>query len=163
MKATVYSLIDNATGKPFYVGSTKVELRIRLRIHKSSVKKSTAPVYKYIRENNITFDIYPLEIFDCKHSYAKNKKEGEWYDKLTSAGATLYNSHRPLGSDNGINFTDKRLIKLLSNGYTLKSIVKRLKTTMQLASVRLLVLKQRTGCKSNIELVALFLREGFIN
>jgi DNA-binding CsgD family transcriptional regulator len=162
MTATIYCLIDNKSNTPFYVGSAE-NVKARFKAHVRSSLTEQTKLYKYIRENNISFSLKELETRNFKNFGQKNKAEGVWYDKFVGDGIVLYNTHRPKGSENWKNFTDSQLIRAFSEGLTNKAVAEILGTTYNYVGFRLLVLKSIHGCKNKGHLISHFLTQGLID
>jgi len=73
----IYELYNTATGKCIYIGSTTKSLKERLQQHKCHLKVYTErPIYKYITENNIDYDIRILTEVECITKEKLKKLEG---------------------------------------------------------------------------------------
>lgn len=161
MIATIYCLVNNKSGIPFYVGSA-LNFKARAAFHLKESKTGKSKVYKYIQNNNIEFSVIELETSEFKNFGQKNKAEGVWYDKLVSEGAVLYNTYRPVGSENWKNVSDSAIIKTLSEGKRQKEASRFLGTTINYIVFRLNVLRQIYDCKNTAQLIAVFSKKGLI-
>lgn len=162
MKSTVYCLFDKKTDEPIYVGSTSNSLKKRLCVHRVSLRKSKAPVYKHIREHNIDFDIKELEQFECKHIGIQLIRESKWYYRFISDGVKLYNKFPPVGYENGGKIKDTVIVKMLADGIGTPEMIKKLKLSKSKFGLALMSLRYKYQAKSNSNLVAIFLRNNII-
>jgi putative cell wall-binding protein len=97
MDIYIYNIIDKATGKVLYVGSTKNFYKRNI-CHKSDYNNnSNFLIYQKIRELGgwDFIEIIIIEECKCESKEEQLKKEREWYDKLNP----LYNSILPFISN----------------------------------------------------------------
>lgn len=90
---SVYMLIDCQAKLPFYVGSTKATIKERMGGHKAAQNHSTLPLYKYIRDNKIEFELEVIEQIEL-HTNRTGVLlfwEGYWIFQLRAWGFTLLN------------------------------------------------------------------------
>jgi len=97
MDGSIYKLINPATKKAVYVGSTKRPLAERLKEHVYSIRRENAPVYDFLHSNGIFPEIELLEKVEVENSKELRKKEEEWTERLIVQGEKLFNPNR-LGS-----------------------------------------------------------------
>lgn len=92
----IYGLVDPATKRVFYIGSTTKSLWLRRAAHMKDVYQgSTLPVHIYIRENNINPKIRQIELLTNSTKFYALKSELIWIEMFVMAGHDLKNKNRP--------------------------------------------------------------------
>lgn len=96
----IYALLDPTDDKPFYVGSTRITIRLRLAAHISESLSDTMPKSAKCRKIKSLLDqdlrplIEPLE--ECEGVY-RAEREQHWYQLLKENGETLLNTAKIVG------------------------------------------------------------------
>jgi len=90
----VYHIINKETDEVLYVGSTK-DYNKRKKDHRNLwyKEKYNHPIYKYIRENDIQYDMKPIKTFDTYNKEELLQEEQEEIEKHIN----LLNSHNAFG------------------------------------------------------------------
>ncbi len=108
MVGSIYTLNDN-TGTPFYVGSTIHKIKPRLYGHISYLKKSNAPVYKFIRSNKITPSIELLEEINIDNKAELLTLEKYWVHQMLQWGFNILNhTYNKSLVDSGTDLVEKK-------------------------------------------------------
>ena len=99
-RVIVYALLDPTNAKPFYVGSTRMKLALRLEGHIAESLSDTMPEtpkcrkVKALLAANLRPLIEPLE--ECEGEY-RAARERHWHHVLKEDGAALLNSAEIVG------------------------------------------------------------------
>ena len=85
-----YTLNHPVSGVPLYVGSTEDSIT-RESNHRWAIKNSTAPVYKYCRDNGIVPLFEVLEVAEVESKPQRLSVENYWIEQLRAWGFVLLN------------------------------------------------------------------------